>query len=189
VTSHFPTDTAGLPAGGRPEVVELADGDRFGLSIAPVTKRIGDATVRMLAYNRSIPGPTLKVREGSEIVVDITDEGAPALIVAEKVDLYSLDLGLLVMFNRSQPRALTPFNSADAGYAGAVHEGLSLLENGFTYRGGGGLKYPFAVRNRGRIKAIGVRADGALIFMSRGLASGFGMTKQVSGSGSLYLAF
>jgi len=75
VTSHFPTDTAGLPAGGRPEVVELADGDRFALSIAPVTKRIGDATVRMLAYNRSIPGPTLKVREGSEIVVDIENQG------------------------------------------------------------------------------------------------------------------
>ena len=39
------------------EVVELADGDEFDLRIAPVAKRLGDATVRMLAYNGSIPGP------------------------------------------------------------------------------------------------------------------------------------
>ena len=40
-----------------------------------VVKRIGDATVRMLSYNGSIPGPTLKVREGSELVVDIENLG------------------------------------------------------------------------------------------------------------------
>jgi hypothetical protein len=116
-------------------------------------------------------------------------ENAPALTVAERVDLYSLDVGILVMFNVSQPRALTPFISAGAGYAGAVHEGLTLLENGFTYRGGGGIKYPLALRDRAWIKAIGVRADGALIFMRRGLVSGFGTTHQVTGSGSLYLSF
>jgi FtsP/CotA-like multicopper oxidase with cupredoxin domain len=72
---RFPTDPTGLPAARPPEVVELSDGDRFDLRIAPVSKRLGDATVRMLAYNGSIPGPTLKVREGSEIVVDIENQG------------------------------------------------------------------------------------------------------------------
>src|SRR5947209_16663350 len=72
---HFPTDTAGLPEARTSEVVELGDGDRFELTIAPVAKRIGEATVRMLAYNGSIPGPTLKVREGSELVVDIENRG------------------------------------------------------------------------------------------------------------------
>src|SRR5215213_4542475 len=71
---HFPTETAGLPAAGRPGAVELADGDTFALSIAPVTKQIGDATVRMLAYNGSIPGPTLRVREGSEVDVEIENQ-------------------------------------------------------------------------------------------------------------------
>jgi FtsP/CotA-like multicopper oxidase with cupredoxin domain len=76
-TTHnqFPTDTAGLPMARTSEVVELGDGDRFDLTIAPVANRIGDATVRMLAYNGSIPGPTLKVREGSEVVVDIENQG------------------------------------------------------------------------------------------------------------------
>jgi hypothetical protein len=36
-------------------VVELSDGDEFDLRIAPVAKKLGDATVRMLAYNGSIP--------------------------------------------------------------------------------------------------------------------------------------
>src|SRR3954447_11020385 len=72
---QFPRDTAGLPAARSTEIVELDDGARFELRIAPVTKRIGDATVRMLAYNGSIPGPTLRVREGSEIEVDVINEG------------------------------------------------------------------------------------------------------------------
>jgi FtsP/CotA-like multicopper oxidase with cupredoxin domain len=74
-SDRFPTDVAGLPEARRPELVELADGDRFDLRIVPVAKRLGEATVRMMAYNGSIPGPTLKVREGSEIVVDIENQG------------------------------------------------------------------------------------------------------------------
>jgi FtsP/CotA-like multicopper oxidase with cupredoxin domain len=74
-TDHFPTATAGLPEATSPEVVELADGAEFGLRITPVAKRLGDATVRMLGYNGSIPGPTLKVKEGSEIVVHAENQG------------------------------------------------------------------------------------------------------------------
>ena len=71
---HFPTDTAGLVEALGSEVVDLADGDEVELRIAPVTKRIVDSTVRMLAYNGSIPGPTLRVREGSELVVNVANE-------------------------------------------------------------------------------------------------------------------
>ena len=76
-TTHdqFPTDTTGLADALTSKVVELGDGEHFELKIAPVAKRIGDATVRMLAYNGSIPGPTLKVRAGSEVVVDIENQG------------------------------------------------------------------------------------------------------------------
>jgi FtsP/CotA-like multicopper oxidase with cupredoxin domain len=74
-SDHFPTEVAGLPEARRPELVELSDGDRFELRIAPVAKQLGDATVRMLAYNGSIPGPTLKVKEGSEVVVDVENQG------------------------------------------------------------------------------------------------------------------
>src|SRR4051812_13118408 len=74
-TDRFPTAIDGLPEAGRPEVIELADGDEFDLRIAPVAKQIGDDRVRMLGYNGSIPGPTLKVKEGSEIVVHAENQG------------------------------------------------------------------------------------------------------------------
>src|SRR4051794_2017109 len=73
-SDHFSTDTAGLVEAVGSEVIDLADGDETELRIAPVRKRIGDSTVRMLAYNGSIPGPTLRVHEGSTLVVDVANE-------------------------------------------------------------------------------------------------------------------
>jgi FtsP/CotA-like multicopper oxidase with cupredoxin domain len=70
-SEQFPTSVAGLQEARAPELVTLADGDTFDLRIAPVAKRLGDAIVRMLAYNGSIPGPTLAVPEGSTIVVNV----------------------------------------------------------------------------------------------------------------------
>ena len=74
-SEQFPTETAGLPESVRPDVLELSDGDVVDLRIAPVAKRLGDARVRMLAYNGSIPGPTLKVPQGAEAVVNVANEG------------------------------------------------------------------------------------------------------------------
>jgi FtsP/CotA-like multicopper oxidase with cupredoxin domain len=74
-TDKFSRDTTGLPTVSPTNVVMLADGDRVTLHIGPVVKRIGDATVRMLAYNGSIPGPTLRVAQGAEVLVDIENEG------------------------------------------------------------------------------------------------------------------
>jgi len=71
----LPTSIEGLPEARRPEVVELSDGDEFELEIVPVKKQIGDATVRMLAYNGSVPGQTLKVQQGSTITVHVTNRG------------------------------------------------------------------------------------------------------------------
>ena len=72
----FPNEVAaGLTPAVAPEVIQFADGDRFELTIAPVAKRIGDAMVRMLAYNGSIPGPVLQVAEGSRLTVHATNHG------------------------------------------------------------------------------------------------------------------
>jgi FtsP/CotA-like multicopper oxidase with cupredoxin domain len=71
----FPTDPSGLPEATRPQLLELAPGDTLDLAVGPVAKRLGDTTVRMLGYNGSIPGPTLKVQQGSEIIVHVTNQG------------------------------------------------------------------------------------------------------------------
>jgi FtsP/CotA-like multicopper oxidase with cupredoxin domain len=78
---RLPTETQGLPEATRPEVVELSDGDAFELEIAPVAKRIGDATVRMLAYNGSIPGPTLELPQGATVTIHVTNRGDLAATV------------------------------------------------------------------------------------------------------------
>jgi FtsP/CotA-like multicopper oxidase with cupredoxin domain len=73
--AELPRETEGLPDARKTELVELADGEEFELEIMPVKKRIGDATVRMLAYNGSVPGPTLKVAQDSTITVRVTNHG------------------------------------------------------------------------------------------------------------------
>jgi FtsP/CotA-like multicopper oxidase with cupredoxin domain len=72
---ELPRETEGLPEARKTELIELGDGDEFELEIAPVKKQIGEDTVRMLAYNGSIPGPTLKVPQGGTISVHVTNHG------------------------------------------------------------------------------------------------------------------
>jgi FtsP/CotA-like multicopper oxidase with cupredoxin domain len=72
---QFPTDATGLPEADRPALTALADGDELDLRVEPVAKQLGDTTVRMLAYNGSIPGPTLKAQQGTAIVVNVTNNG------------------------------------------------------------------------------------------------------------------
>jgi FtsP/CotA-like multicopper oxidase with cupredoxin domain len=73
--AELPRDTEGLPEARKTELVELTDGDEFELDIVPVKKRIGEATVRMLAYNGSVPGPTLKVPQGATFTVHVANHG------------------------------------------------------------------------------------------------------------------
>ena len=70
----FSRDASGLPTAASSETIDLRDGDVFELRALPIRKRIGDATIRMLGYNGSIPGPTLKVAQGSQVTLDFTNE-------------------------------------------------------------------------------------------------------------------
>src|SRR5688500_15316533 len=72
---EFPTAVEGLPEAQPSARVELADGDEVTLDIAPVAKDIGGTVVRMLAYNGSVPGPTLVAPENGTITVHVTNRG------------------------------------------------------------------------------------------------------------------
>jgi FtsP/CotA-like multicopper oxidase with cupredoxin domain len=74
ISDSFSRDTSGLPTATSPETINLRDQDVFELRALPVHKRIGDVVIRMLGYNGSIPGPTLRVEQGSEVTVDFTNE-------------------------------------------------------------------------------------------------------------------
>ena len=74
ISDSFSRDASGLPTATSAETINLRDQDVFELRALPVHKRIGDAMIRMLGYNGSIPGPTLKVAQGTEVMVDFTNE-------------------------------------------------------------------------------------------------------------------
>ncbi|MCW5185481.1 multicopper oxidase domain-containing protein, partial [Burkholderia cenocepacia] len=69
----FTRDSAGLPAAVGTRVIDLGDRATYELEAAPVRKRIGEAEVRMLAYNGSVPGPTLRVGQDSAVTVNFTN--------------------------------------------------------------------------------------------------------------------
>ena len=75
IDDEFSSDVTDLPEACDTELVLLQRGDRFALTVEPVVKPVAGTAVRMLAYNRSVPGPTIRVGEGSELVVDITNRG------------------------------------------------------------------------------------------------------------------
>ena len=124
-----------------------------------------------------------------ETTVNGDAEGVPAVSLAETTNQYSIDVGVLVYFNRQRQRTVTPFVSGAVGYVATVHEGLTLLEHGISVRGGGGVKFPLASGRKGRISGYGLRADATLVVMTNGVTSESGATTQVATSGSLYLTF
>ena len=64
-----------VPEAAGVTTVELKDGDRYDLAITPVQKTIAGRTVKMFAYNGSVPGPTLRVPQGATVTVNIKNEG------------------------------------------------------------------------------------------------------------------
>lgn len=63
------------------EVVELANGSAYELTANYVKKTIAGREQKMLAYNGSIPGPTIRVKQGSEITINFHNRtDLPALL-------------------------------------------------------------------------------------------------------------
>ena len=67
--TEFPTDVTGLDFAKKTEIVDVKSGDTIVLTAASVKKSLGGHEVRMVAFNGSIPGPTIRVKQGSEIFI------------------------------------------------------------------------------------------------------------------------
>lgn len=73
-TGEFSKSLQNYPEAKSSEIVELKNGDTYTLTASIVKKRINGTEVKMLAYNGSIPGPLIKVPQGSEITLDFKNE-------------------------------------------------------------------------------------------------------------------
>ena len=147
-TESFPTDPSGLPEAGRPQLLELGPGDTLDLEVAPVAKRLGDTTVRMLGYNGSIPGPTLKVQQGSEIIVHVTNNGDldttvhwHGLRLENKYDGVPHETQAPIPVGGSSPTGSSspmPGCTGTTPYPGGLHPGVGPVRQhpGRPHRGG-----------------------------------------------------
>ena len=63
----------GLPPAKPTAVIELKDGDTFVMPVRMVEKEINGKKVTMYAYNGSVPGPLIKVKEGAEITLRLVN--------------------------------------------------------------------------------------------------------------------
>ncbi len=57
-----------------PQVVELKNGDSYTLVASFVEKNISGKTYKMLGYNGSIPGPTIKVVQDAEVTINLKND-------------------------------------------------------------------------------------------------------------------
>jgi suppressor of ftsI len=71
--SYFSQSIEGLPDAKESQVVELKNGDTYNLTANIVKKNINGHEVKMLAYNGMIPGPTIKVPQGAEVTIHMTN--------------------------------------------------------------------------------------------------------------------
>jgi hypothetical protein len=116
-------------------------------------------------------------------------EGAPDVTLAERIDHYLIEGALIVMLDAIRVGGFVPFSAVGAGYLRQVHEGQTLIEEGTAYHVGGGVKRRLVARDRGLIKAAGLRGDVRLYLFAGGVELESGPRPHVAASGSLFVTF
>lgn len=62
-------DAVGLPDATPAQTVNLLNGDTYELSAGYVAKEVNGKKIKMLAYNGSIPGPIIRIRQGDSVTI------------------------------------------------------------------------------------------------------------------------
>ena len=117
-------------------------------------------------------------------------EGAPPLTVDEQVDQYFVEASVLVGLTGLRLGSRTvPFLVGGAGYLRQLHEGLTVIEQGHFYHLGGGVKHWLLARDRGVVRAAGLRADARVYVLMSGISFDGRPRPHAAASGSVFLAF
>jgi hypothetical protein len=129
---------------------------RFGVRL---TQRIDAEAIGSLAR------PTLVATVRSDL------EAGPGPFVAEE-QLRQFSIGGALVWRlrplRQHPR-WTPFVTGGLQYERQLHETQMLLDDGWWYEAGGGVKYVIRSRADGAVKSIGVRGDVRAIVRTAGI--------------------
>jgi hypothetical protein len=198
---RFEVDAGGGWLGGAP--LGSSDANLRGPGAAPATLRLFSVDSRLDA------APTFHVKVGfaltrrfgveggltlshPELRASVTNdaEAAPPITIAERIDQYSVDAGVIVMIGELALGSRTlPFVAAGAGYLRQLHEGRTLVEEGHVFHAGGGVKHWLVARDQGFINGAGLRVDARLSLMSGGIAFEDRPRPHGAVSGSVFVAF
>ncbi len=122
--------------------------------------------------------------------INADSEGAPALAAVERVDQYVIEARVVIMLDEVRLGQRTiPFATAGAGYLRQLHEGRTVIDEGRVYHVGGGLKHWLLARDRGLLKAAGVRLDARLYLLTAGITFDDNPRPQGAISGSAFVTF
>jgi hypothetical protein len=145
-----------------------------------------------LALNRrlGVEGGLTWSRPDLRTAVTADAEGAPPITIAEQVDQYFIDAGVVFLIDELRMGArIVPFIVAGGGYLRQLHEGLTVVEQGQVYHLGGGLKYWLLTRRSGVIHGAGLRGDARAYVMRGGVSFGGGPRPHMAISGSAFVTF
>ena len=199
-TGRFEVDAGGGWLGGAP----------LGSSDANLRTAAPSATFRLFGVeSRFDAAPTFHVKAGvaltrrfgveggltlshPELRASVTDdaEAAPPITIAERIDQYSFDAGVIVMISElALGRRTLPFATVGGGYLRQLHEGQTVVEQGRVFHAGGGIKHWLMARDRGFISGAGLRVDARLFLMSGGIAVEDRPRPHAAISGSMFVTF
>jgi hypothetical protein len=148
--------------------------------------RVGFALNRRFA----VEGGAVFSRPAIRTSLSADVEGAPAVAVDERVDQYFIETSLLVRLDEIRLGSRTiPFLAGGAGYLRQLHQGLTFIEEGHFYHLGGGVKHWLLARDRGFVRAAGLRADGRVYVLVSGISFDGRSRPHAAVSGSFFLAF
>ena len=148
--------------------------------------RVGVALTRRFA----VEGGLVFSRPRIQTSVSADAEGALPLTVDERVDQYFVEASVLVGLDEIRLGSRTvPFLAGGAGYLRQLHEGLTVIEQGHFYHLGGGVKHWLLARDRGVVRAAGLRADARVYVLVSGISFDGRPRPHAAASGSFFLAF
>ncbi len=156
-TAELTPNTGTPPSEAQLFQTESRLGSGFGLQ-----GRIGFFLTRSL----SVEGGVRWTRPKLEISVTDDLEDAPDTTAEETIDEYVFDGSAVYHFSNaafSNGRGV-PFVTGGAGYLRELHEERSLIEDGWEFHAGGGIKWGFGARGR-----LGLRAEGGLSIRNGGV--------------------
>ena len=159
------------------------------------TRMAGAPTLQIdggFSFNRrwGVEGSVMKSSPELRSSISADAEGAPGVTAVERIDQYVMEGRVVIMLDEVRLGQRTvPFATAGAGYLRQLHDGHTVIEEGRAFHVGGGLKHWLLARDRGLLKAAGLRLDARLYVLTSGITFDDNPRPQGAISGSAFVTF